>query len=360
MIALILIIIISGCNEEKKKPSEILETSKEFSIQGNLSNITGEKIYLSNYLDGDWDNIDSSQVKSGNFLFQGTVNLPQVLYLTFENSEDYIPVFVENSDINVSGTLSQVDSVKIKGSSIHDRLNNINDELDSYNSSMEEIAEQYYKAQDEKNEALMNQMDEEYERVYSQKSDLVKKYVSNNNENVLAPYLVTKHLINTLEVSELDSIRNNFSSLLDSSKYVININKRIAKLKSTDIGSLAPVFSQNDQNGNEISITDFKGRYLLIDFWASWCGPCRKENPNVVEAFNKYHDYGFDILGISLDNKKENWLEAIEKDGLLWTHVSDLQGWKNSVAQLYVVRSIPHSVLLGPEGKIIAKSLRGE
>ncbi len=125
-------------------------------------------------------------------------------------------------------------------------------------------------------------------------------------------------------------------------------------------GGEAPDFTQNDRDGKPVKLSDFRGKVMLVDFWASWCGPCRRENPHVVELYNHYHKKGFDVLGVSLDNNRAPWLAAIEKDGLVWNHVSDLKGWKNDAAQLYGVSSIPHTVLVDRDGKIIARNLRGE
>lgn len=137
------------------------------------------------------------------------------------------------------------------------------------------------------------------------------------------------------------------------------IKGKMVRMKSTVAGGDAPAFSMDQPDGTPLSLEDFKGKVTLIDFWASWCGPCRRENPHVVKLYNEYHDKGFEILGVSLDRSKDKWLAAIEKDGLTWKHVSDLKGWQNEAAKLYGVRSIPHTVLVDAEGKIIARGLRG-
>jgi len=137
------------------------------------------------------------------------------------------------------------------------------------------------------------------------------------------------------------------------------MKQEIKRAEAFSKGGAAPDFTLPSPEGKDISLSDFRGKVLLIDFWASWCGPCRRENPNVVKVYEEYKDQGFEILGVSLDRKEERWLKAIEQDGLSWPQVSDLKGWQNAAAQLYGVRSIPHTVLLDREGKIIARNLRG-
>ena len=141
---------------------------------------------------------------------------------------------------------------------------------------------------------------------------------------------------------------------------VASIKAEMEKAKAFMVGGKAPDFTQNTPDGEELSLSDLEGKVVLIDFWASWCGPCRRENPNVVKMYNKYKDKGFDILAVSLDKTRSKWLGAIEKDGLAWHHVSDLKGWQNEVAKTYGVRSIPHTILLDREGRIIAHKLRGQ
>ncbi len=153
-----------------------------------------------------------------------------------------------------------------------------------------------------------------------------------------------------------DLLSNNFKKLPSATK----IKDRINIVQSIAIGKIAPDFTQNDTSGHSVSLKDFRGKYVLIDFWASWCGPCRAENPNVVSAFNKFKDKNFTILGVSFDQNKDSWLNAIHKDGLGWTHVSDLQYWKNAIGRIYDIHFIPQNVLIDPKGTIIAKNIGGK
>ena len=158
----------------------------------------------------------------------------------------------------------------------------------------------------------------------------------------------------------LKSLLIGLDNSIKNSPYIELINERIDQLNLSKVGNTIPSFSLRNSINEDVSIEYFRGQYVLIDFWASWCGPCRSENPNVVKAYNKYKQKGFTVLGISLDTDKDAWLKAISDDKLNWTHISDLQGWKNETAQKFGVRSIPFSILIDPEGIILAKNLRAQ
>ena len=163
-----------------------------------------------------------------------------------------------------------------------------------------------------------------------------------------------------MPLDELKATRAKISSELAGCTYVKDLDGIIKQLENVQIGKVAPEFSLPDTAGVSVSLSDFRGKYVLLDFWASWCPPCRRENPNVVKAFNEYKDKNFTIVGISLDKDKSKWMKAIADDNLAWTHLSDLKYWDSEIPALYGVRGIPANVLLDPDGVIVAKNITGE
>jgi peroxiredoxin len=186
--------------------------------------------------------------------------------------------------------------------------------------------------------------------------------IRTNPSSPLALYALKTYASWDIDADKMEPL---FLSLPEATRNypsAIAFKEQLETAKKTGIGRIAPEFTQNDTLDMPVSLSSFRGKYLLIDFWASWCGPCRQENPNVVKVFNQFKDRGFHVLGVSLDRpgQKDKWMKAIHDDQLTWTHVSDLKFWDNAVSKQYGIRAIPQNLLLDPAGKIIAKNLRGE
>jgi peroxiredoxin len=189
----------------------------------------------------------------------------------------------------------------------------------------------------------------------------VKKYIKDNSGSVISPYIATKEMLPYLKYEELDSIYTRYEEPVKKSKYAEEIKERRDVLERVQVGKKFIDFTLPDTSGNSITFSDYIGDgHVLLDFWAAWCSPCRKENPNLVKNYEKYQDKGFEIFGVSLDRSKEPWVKAIHKDNIEWPQASDLKGWDNPTRKEYGVMAIPANFLINEEGIIVAKDLRGE
>lgn len=342
------IAIVAACS---KAPS--------YNISGEITNIDGT-IYLTHKFDGKWVNIDSTILVDGKFNFDGSVNAPKQYLLTFKKIKRIsIPFIIENSEISITADVKNRPAAKIKGSASQDVMNIYRNEMLPFNKKGRELNSKYREASKNKDSKKMEEIVAEFGKMDKAMIDASLNFIKNHN-NSLAAAIVASQQENE-DPTEIDKLVALLDESLMTTDELVSMKKKADALRKVEIGQMAPDFTMNDPKGNPITLSSLFGKgYLLVDFWASWCSPCRAENPHVVVAYKEFHDKGFEILGVSYDSKKDKWIEAIEKDQLPWIHVSDLKQWQNLTKELYCISGIPSNVLLDKEGRIVAKNLRGE
>ncbi|WP_293665850.1 TlpA disulfide reductase family protein [uncultured Parabacteroides sp.] len=298
------------------------ETPKGYVINGEVAGMPEGKIYLKSFRNKMFFDVDTAEVKDGKFTFKGEVDQPLLFGLATENMDYPVQLFVENTTMDV-------------------KIGDDGETITVQNSPI--------------NTVFQENADKVFEDGYDIDS-LIAKYP----DSPAAAFYLYRYFTYQLPLDDLKATRARISPALADCPYVKDLDGIIKQLENVQIGKTAPEFSLPDTAGVSVSLSDFRGKYVLLDFWASWCPPCRRENPNVVKAFNEYKDKNFTIIGISLDKDKSKWLKAIADDNLTWTHLSDLKYWDSEIPALYGVRGIPANVLLDPDGVIIAKNITGE
>lgn len=352
---LLLISIAFGITTSCDKKSE-----NNFLITLKIANGNDETIYLSKREAGEMVNYDSVTLVNGEGIISGHIDLPEFFYLRIKDTRSYIPVFVEAGEILINADINSIDKPLVSGSIAHETFLAYNDSVSAFDQRASLLGSQYGEARSNNDTALMAEIEEDYMEVDRMKSEYLVDYALKNNANVVSAFLILSNSYR-YELDQLDTIVNNFDESIAASTYVIDLEDYVNTLKKSAVGQPYIDFTLNSPEGTPVPLSSLlNDNYVLVDFWASWCTPCRAENPNVVLAYNNYHDKGFDVVGVSFDKDHDKWVEAIEADGLTWAHVSDLKYWNCEAGKLYGIQSIPQNVLINPQGIIIEKNLRGQ
>ena len=275
--------------------------------------------------------------------------------------KDLLTVFLEKGKMMVT-TIDSFSNSNVTGSATQVEYGKLKAKLKSLDESYKQLTREYtafYRAKDEEG---MKRITPKFDEIEKQMQEINGDFVKNNPESPYALFALNEYAGYEIDAGKVEPLFKTLPISTQQSPSGKDLAQKLEIAKKTGIGMYAMDFTQNDTSDLPVKLSSFRGRYVLLDFWASWCGPCRAENPNVVKAFSKYRDKGFTVLGVSLDRpgQKEKWIKAVHDDQLTWTHVSDLKFWENAVAKQYGIQAIPQNYLLDPEGKIIAKGIRGD
>jgi peroxiredoxin len=336
-----------------------LWAQSNYKVEGKLGYVDPtDKAYVSHFFENK-GHTDSAQVHNGRFIVTGTINQPHYAWLSV--GERTIRFYLE------PGTISVTSPDSIENAVVVSPMNIDNQKLKMIlKPTVDQLAllEKEYQAatpEQKKVKEFVETFEKQKDVVYAKEKNIKAQFIRENTTSMLSLYILDQYTDwYASDFSELEPMFNSLSEAIKTGKLGKAYAKKLALIQATSVGSLAPDFTQPDTSGKAVTLSSFRGKYVLVDFWASWCAPCRAENPNIVKNFHQYKDKNFTILGVSLDNDKEAWIKAIKNDGLNWKQVSDLKQWESTMVPLYGFDGIPFNVLVDPSGKIIASSLRGQ
>lgn len=335
--------------------------NKGYTVTGTVEGAAdGDTVYLQTAEGRQLVKLDSAVITNGTFTFKGTQDSAVNRYITCQPSGKegvLMDFFLENGAINIKLTSGEGDSATGTANNdiyqrIRDKQNELNRQMNAIYQSMSDTA-----LTDEQREAKAKQMNDLEEQYIA----TAKEGIKQNINNAVGVFLLKKNHY-YMDVEELDPLMSQIPAAYNNDETIIRIKENVEKMKATAVGQKFTDFEMQTPEGKTVKLSDYvgKGKTVLVDFWASWCGPCRREMPNLVEAYAKYKNKNFEIVGVSLDQSGDSWKEAIKKLNITWPQMSDLKYWNCEGAKLYAVSSIPHTVLIDGDGIILARGLHGE
>ncbi|UUC44019.1 TlpA disulfide reductase family protein [Flavobacterium cerinum] len=307
---------------------------------------------------------DTVKIKDGKFVFKGKAETPEFCFIRIQDVGDVVPFILENGDIKVEFVKDSIRNSKVTGSVTNDQFQKFNDESKPIYAKMQafQIANnsKLAAAQQAKDTATVNSLIKQNMEFQNQLNKKSEDFIQNHPDSFLSVMLLENFMLyQTMPADKIESYYKKLTPAAKENKHGNAIKEFLAKQTAVQVGKPAPDFSAPNPEGKTVSLKESLGKATIIDFWASWCGPCRAENPNVVALYNELHSKGLNIIGVSLDQDAAKWKEAITKDQLTWTQISNLKSWQDPIAAQYNVKSIPQTFLLDASGKIVAKDLKG-
>ncbi len=334
-------------------------STPKFTINGTVEGEQTGNVYLAKNTGKNVDTLAKAAITDGKFVLTGNVANTTSAYLGIEGKRMGLPVILENADYTAVINLTNPMETKVEGSANQQLINEYTAINQAARTAQSELYKEYSAAAQTHDTAKIRQLSQQFEKLGTEANAKQEALIKANADTYAAAFILSNRM-GGMDAEELDKQFKNLGPNAQTSEPGQKIAERIKNLSAVAVGQVAPDFTLNTPDGKPLSMHSIKGKVKIIDFWASWCCPCRGENPNVVKIYKEYHPKGLEILGVSLDNNKEAWLKAIEEDKLTWKHVSDLKGWANEAAQLYAVNGIPHMVVLDENNVIVAKNLRGD
>lgn len=358
LFAFVSIFIFSCTSDVKDRQDE----KNNYTIIGKTIGRTYGTFSIGKFTNGKFTPVFSKEIIDGKFTITGTYENPEIYFYTLNNINMYGLLIIDAPVIELNITIKgrEITGSEVTGSPAHKLYKTYHDSLALYRNKNREVYNKYFLSTEaDKIDSLKIVGDSLIRNIEKQKQNFILSFVSKNANNIIGPFIL-KTNVDNYSLEQLDSVLKLFDESLHTSGYYIELKNKIDVSKRIQTNKPYVDFTMNDPEGNQVNLSDLIGKgYLLLDFWASWCRPCRNENANLVQIYDQYKDKGFEILSVSLDTDKEAWLKAIETDGLTWPQLSDLK-YNNLAKQLYGVESIPDNFLIDKNGKIIARKLRGE